>query len=183
MCSPAIVLVIFKISHVLPRYRSIAGWHIKHRRWKHLFIPFIFSRIFVIIEFWQIFMTACTPPPSSYITACFADFFFNLSDGGRGWGPWRKGILVLAPPIRQNPQKKRNKELFSITYVYKRYWAKTKTIHVSPRHRIFDAGKHMIQSVHTNCWLAFQKSFLLFKGPRSFKQIFKIGGNIVYLKP
>ncbi len=31
MCSPAIVFIILKISHVFPRYRSIAGKHIKNR--------------------------------------------------------------------------------------------------------------------------------------------------------
>jgi hypothetical protein len=30
MCSPAIVFIILKISHVFPRYRSIAGKHIKN---------------------------------------------------------------------------------------------------------------------------------------------------------
>jgi hypothetical protein len=31
MCSPAIVFIILKISHVFPRYRSIAGKNIKNR--------------------------------------------------------------------------------------------------------------------------------------------------------
>jgi hypothetical protein len=41
-----------------------------------------------------------------------------------------------------------------------------------------DAGCHMIRSVHMNNCLAAQIRFLLFKGPGSFKTIFKIGGNV-----
>jgi hypothetical protein len=40
----------------------------------------------------------------------------------------------------------------------------------------------MIRSVHINSCLAAQIRFLLFKGPRSFKTIFKIGGNVDELK-
>ncbi len=36
----------------------------------------------------------------------------------------------------------------------------------------------MIRSVHMNSYLAAQIGFLLFKGPGSFKTIFKIGGNV-----
>jgi len=36
----------------------------------------------------------------------------------------------------------------------------------------------MIRSVHINSCLAAQIRFLLFKGPGSFKTIFKIGGNV-----
>jgi hypothetical protein len=40
----------------------------------------------------------------------------------------------------------------------------------------------MIRSVHMNRCLAAQICFLLFKGPGSFKTIFKIGGNVDRLK-
>ncbi len=50
------------------------------------------------------------------------------------------------------------------------------------RYRIFDAGRHMIQSVHMKSCLTAQKRFLMFKGPGSFKKIFKIGENVDELK-
>jgi hypothetical protein len=40
----------------------------------------------------------------------------------------------------------------------------------------------MIRSVHINSCLAAHMRFLLFKGPGSFKTIFKIGGNVDELK-
>jgi hypothetical protein len=40
----------------------------------------------------------------------------------------------------------------------------------------------MIRSVHINSCLPAQIRFLLFKGPGSFKTIFKIGGNVGELK-
>jgi hypothetical protein len=40
----------------------------------------------------------------------------------------------------------------------------------------------MIRSVHINSCLAAQIRFMLFKGPGSFKKIFKIGGNVDELK-
>jgi hypothetical protein len=40
----------------------------------------------------------------------------------------------------------------------------------------------MIRSVHMNSCLAAQIRFLLFKGPGSFKKIYKIGGNVDELK-
>ncbi len=40
----------------------------------------------------------------------------------------------------------------------------------------------MIRSVHINSCLAAQIRFLLFKGPGSFKTIFKTGGNVDELK-
>ena len=50
------------------------------------------------------------------------------------------------------------------------------------RYRIFEAGGHMIQSEHIKSCLAAQRGFMLFKGPRSFKKIFLIGGNVDELK-
>ncbi len=47
---------------------------------------------------------------------------------------------------------------------------------------MFDAGGHMIWSEHMKSCLAAQKRFLLYKGPGSFKTVFKIGGNVEYLK-
>jgi hypothetical protein len=52
----------------------------------------------------------------------------------------------------------------------------------SSRYRIFDAGGHMIRSVHMNCRVAAQKRFLLFKGRGSYTNFFLIGGNVEYLK-
>ncbi len=46
------------------------------------------------------------------------------------------------------------------------------------RYRIFDPGGHMIRSVHMNCCLTAQVSFMLFKGPGSFKFFFLICENI-----
>jgi hypothetical protein len=40
----------------------------------------------------------------------------------------------------------------------------------------------MIRSVHMNSCLAAKIRFMLFKGPGSFKKIFKIGGNVDELK-
>jgi hypothetical protein len=40
----------------------------------------------------------------------------------------------------------------------------------------------MIRSVHMNSCLAAQIRFMLFKGPGSFKNFFKIGGNVDELK-
>ncbi len=40
----------------------------------------------------------------------------------------------------------------------------------------------MIQSEHMKSCLTAQKRFLQFKGPGSFKKIFKIGGNVKELK-
>ncbi len=40
----------------------------------------------------------------------------------------------------------------------------------------------MIRSEHMTSCLAAQIGFMLFKGPGSFKQFFKIGGNVEYLK-
>jgi hypothetical protein len=40
----------------------------------------------------------------------------------------------------------------------------------------------MIRSVHINSCLAAQIRFMLFKGPGSFKKVFKIGGNVDELK-
>ena len=40
----------------------------------------------------------------------------------------------------------------------------------------------MIRSVHMNSCLAAQIRFMLFKGPGSFKNLFKIGGNVDELK-
>ncbi len=40
----------------------------------------------------------------------------------------------------------------------------------------------MIRLVHMNSCLAAQIRFMLFKGPGSFKKIFKIGGNVEELK-
>ncbi len=40
----------------------------------------------------------------------------------------------------------------------------------------------MIQSEHMKSCLTAQKRFLQFKGPGSFKKIFKIGGNVEELK-
>ncbi len=50
------------------------------------------------------------------------------------------------------------------------------------RYRIFDPGGHMIRSVHMNCCLTAQISFMHFKGPGSFKIFFKICENIDELK-
>ncbi len=106
--SPAIILVIFKISHVFPRYRSIAGWHIKNRRWKHLFILFSFSRIFVIIEFWQIFTTACTPPPLSVLKSMFCGFFFLSLRWGEEMGTLAQRDLSTSSSY---PSKSAKKEI------------------------------------------------------------------------
>jgi hypothetical protein len=40
----------------------------------------------------------------------------------------------------------------------------------------------MIQSEHMKSCLTAQKRFLQFKGPGSFKNVFKIGGNVEELK-
>ncbi len=40
----------------------------------------------------------------------------------------------------------------------------------------------MIRSVHMKSWLAAQICFILFKGPGSFTNFFKIGGNVDELK-
>ncbi len=53
---------------------------------------------------------------------------------------------------------------------------------MSSRYRIFDAGGHMIRSVHMNSCLSAQIRFMLFKGPGSLKKKFKIGGNVDELK-
>jgi hypothetical protein len=53
---------------------------------------------------------------------------------------------------------------------------------MSSRYRIFDAGGHMIRSVHMTSCLAAQIRFLLLKGPGSFKTIIKIGENVDELK-
>ena len=50
------------------------------------------------------------------------------------------------------------------------------------RYRIFDPGGHMIRSEHMKSCLTAQIRFMLFKGPGSFKKIFKIGGNVDELK-
>ncbi len=50
------------------------------------------------------------------------------------------------------------------------------------RYQIFDPGGHMIRSEHMKSCLTSQIRFLLFKGLGSFKQNFKIGGNIDELK-
>jgi hypothetical protein len=46
----------------------------------------------------------------------------------------------------------------------------------------FRRRRHMIQSEHMKSCLPAQKRFLMFKGPGSFKKIFKIGGNVDELK-
>ena len=53
---------------------------------------------------------------------------------------------------------------------------------LSSRYRIFDPGGHMIRSEHMKSCLAALIRFMLFKGPGSFKNIFKIGGNVDELK-
>ncbi len=65
MCSPAVVFIILKISHVFPRYRSIVGNTSKIAR-----ILFSVSRIFAKC-IWQIFKTGFTitfpyPHPGHY---------------------------------------------------------------------------------------------------------------------
>ncbi len=50
------------------------------------------------------------------------------------------------------------------------------------RYRIFDAGGHMIRSEHMKSCLAAKICFLLSKGPGSFDNFLKIGGNVDELK-
>jgi hypothetical protein len=66
-CSPAIAFIIFMISYVFSRYRSIAGKHTKNHPLKAFIYSLKFSRIFVIIVFWQIFSWLLYSPPFPYI--------------------------------------------------------------------------------------------------------------------
>jgi hypothetical protein len=109
MCSPAIVFIISKISHVFSWYRSKAGRHIKNRpHTLQCFADFLqnefgrFSRLAVL-----------SPPPIPHpvhYTTCFADSCSSglVSQTQKGD---RKGVeLNMMPPqFVQNPQKIDNK--------------------------------------------------------------------------
>ncbi len=99
MCSPAIVFIILKISHVFTRYRSIAGRHIKNRpQTLQCLVDFLQN---VFGRFSRLAVLSPPPIPTQFIIlTCFADLSSSgpVSQTQKGD---RKGVELnmMPPPI------------------------------------------------------------------------------------
>jgi hypothetical protein len=86
--------------------------------------------------------------PGLLLTACFADFFLPLRQGE---GPCRKEVIVLTPPYPSKiPEKIVKKGIKNCPQLLMYAPGMEKNHSREPRYRIFDAGCHMIRSVHMN---------------------------------